>query len=99
MKDVYRALIVDDEPPARSELRFLLGRHPRIKVVGEAADAEEALALAENVPYDVVFLDVNLPEVDGIEVATQLVVKAEHPYIVFVTAYSEFAVSAFEVSA
>jgi DNA-binding LytR/AlgR family response regulator len=99
MKDVYRALIVDDEPPARSELRFLLGRYPRIKVVGEATDAEEALALAENVPYDVVFLDVNLPEVDGIDVATRLASRAEHPYVVFVTAYSEYAVRAFEVSA
>ncbi len=68
-------------------------------MVGEAADAEEALALAENVRYDVVFLDVNLPETDGIEVATRLVAMAEHPYIVFVTAYSEFAVSAFELSA
>lgn len=99
MKDVYRALIVDDEPPARSELRFLLGHHPRIKVVGEATDAEEALALAENVQYDVVFLDVNLPEVDGIDVAARLASKAERPYVVFVTAYSQFAVRAFEVSA
>ena len=99
MKDTYRALIVDDEPPARSELRFLLGRHPRIKVVGEATDAEEALALAENLSYDVVFLDMNLPERDGIEVATQLAKLADTPYVVFVTAYPEYAVRAFEVSA
>lgn len=99
MKETYRALIVDDEPPARSELRFLLGRHPRIKVVGEATDAEEALALAENLAYDVVFLDINLPESDGIDVATHLAKLAETPYVVFVTAYPEFAVRAFEVSA
>jgi DNA-binding LytR/AlgR family response regulator len=99
MKDTYRALIVDDEPPARSELRFLLGRHPRIKVVGEATDADEALALAENLSYDVVFLDVSLPEMDGMEVAARLAEMAERPYVVFVTAYSEFAVKAFEVSA
>ena len=99
MKDTYRALIVDDEPPARSELRFLLGRHPRVKVVGEATDAEEALALAENLSYDVVFLDMNLPEGDGIDVATRLARLAETPYVVFVTAYPEFAVRAFEVSA
>jgi len=99
MKQIYRALIVDDEPPARSELRFLIGRHPRIKVVGEATDAEEALALAERVPYDVVFLDVNLPGVDGMELATTLAGLAESPYVVFVTAYSEYAVQAFEVSA
>lgn len=99
MKDTYRALIVDDEAPARSELRFLLNRHARIKVVGEASGAEEALALAENLAYDVVFLDINLPEMDGIEVAARLANGADNPYVVFVTAYSEFAVSAFEVSA
>lgn len=99
MKETYRALIVDDEAPARSELRFLLGRHARIKVVGEASGAEEALALAENLSYDVVFLDINLPDSDGIEVASRLARLADHPYVVFVTAYSEFAVRAFEVSA
>lgn len=99
MKEVYRALIVDDEPPARSELRFLLNRHSRIKVVGEATDAEEALALAESVAYDVIFLDVNLPDIDGIELAGRLASMAERPFVVFVTAYSEFAVQAFEVSA
>ncbi|GAB4244554.1 MAG: LytTR family DNA-binding domain-containing protein [Thermoleophilia bacterium] len=99
MKDVYRALIVDDEPPARAELRFMLGRHPRIKVVGEAGGAEEALALAGSLSYDVVFLDINLPEMDGIEVARRLAGMADQPYVVFITAYSEFAVRAFEVSA
>lgn len=99
MKDIYRALIVDDEPPARAELRFMLNRHPRIKIVGEASGAEEALALAESLSYDVVFLDVNLPEMDGIEVARRLASLADHPYVVFITAYSEFAVRAFEVSA
>ncbi|MCL5942853.1 MAG: LytTR family DNA-binding domain-containing protein [Actinobacteria bacterium] len=99
MKETYRALIVDDEAPARSELRFLLGRHARIKVVGEASGADEALALAENLSYDVVFLDINLPESDGLEVASRLAGLADHPYVVFVTAYSEFAVRAFEVSA
>ncbi|MHB8869253.1 MAG: LytR/AlgR family response regulator transcription factor [Thermoleophilia bacterium] len=99
MKDTYRALIVDDEAPARSELRFLLNRHGRIKVVGEASGAEEALALAENLSYDVVFLDINLPDIDGIEVAARLAEGADNPYVVFVTAYSEFAVRAFEVSA
>ena len=99
MKETYRALIVDDEAPARSELRFLLSRHGRIKVVGEASGAEEALALAENLSYDVVFLDINLPDMDGMEVATRLAGGADNPYVVFVTAYSEFAVRAFEVSA
>ncbi len=99
MKALYRALIVDDEAPARSELRFLLSRHPRIEVVGEASGAEEALALVEKLSYDVVFLDINLHDSDGIEVATELVRSADTPYVVFVTAYSEFAVRAFEVSA
>jgi two-component system LytT family response regulator/two-component system response regulator LytT len=80
-------------------LRFLLNRHSRIKVVGEASGAEEALALAENLSYDVVFLDINLPDMDGMEVATRLAGGADNPYVVFVTAYSEFAVRAFEVSA
>ena len=99
MKETYRALIVDDEAPARSELRFLLGRHARIKVVGEATAADEALALAENLSYDVVFVDISLPDSDGIELAARLAELADQPYVVFVTAYSEFAVQAFEVSA
>ena len=59
-----RVLIVDDEAPARSELRYLLGAHPDVEVVGEAASAAEALALSRELAYDVVFLDVEMPGAD-----------------------------------
>ncbi len=63
------ALIVDDEAPARAELRYLLDRHGGVEVVGEAASVREALALASRVDYDVVFLDINLPDLTGIDAA------------------------------
>ncbi len=94
-----RALIVDDEAPARSELRFLLGRHDGIRVVGEAAGAGEALALARSVEYDVVFLDVQMPGLTGLEAAPLVREQAAPPAVVFVTAHPEYAVDAFAVEA
>jgi DNA-binding LytR/AlgR family response regulator len=94
-----RALIVDDEEPARGELRYLLAAHPEVDVVGEAATAGEALALAGKVRYDVVFLDVELPGMTGLEVARLVLDPAEHPEVVFVTAHERYAVDAFAVEA
>src|SRR5438067_10563583 len=94
-----RALIVDDEEPARGELRYLLAAHPEVEVVGEAAAAGEALALAESVRYDVVFLDVELPGMTGIEVARLVLDRRERPAVVFVTAHERYAVDAFAVEA
>src|SRR5256714_6600004 len=94
-----RALIVDDEEPARGELRYLLGAHPEVEVVGEAATAGEALALAESVRYDVVFLDIELPGMTGLEAARLVLHRPERPAVGFVTAHQRYAVDAFAVEA
>src|SRR5512132_525850 len=94
-----RALIVDDEEPARGELRYLLAAHPEVEVVGEAATPGEALALAGSVRYDVVFLDVELPGMTGLEVARLVLDRDERPAVVFVTAHDRYAVDAFAVEA
>lgn len=94
-----RALIVDDEAPARSELRYLLAGHDEMEVVGEAASAAEALALARAVPYDVVFLDVQMPGMTGLEAAPLVRDQPRPPAVVFVTAHPEHAVDAFAVEA
>jgi DNA-binding LytR/AlgR family response regulator len=96
---MIRALLVDDEAPARSELRYLLNAHPDVEVVGEAASAGEALRLAGAVSYDVLFLDVEMPGLTGIEAARLVREQAEAPAVVFVTAHEEYAVDAFAVEA
>jgi DNA-binding LytR/AlgR family response regulator len=94
-----KALIVDDEAPARSELRYLLGAHPEVEVVGEAASAHEALELAASVRYDVVFCDVEMPGLSGLEAARLVRERPDRPVIVFVTAHERYAVDAFAVEA
>ncbi len=96
---VIRALIVDDEAPARSELRYLLAAHPEVSVVGEAAAAAEALELARDLAYDVVFLDVEMPGLTGIEVAPLVRERRNPPAVVFVTAHERYAVEAFAIEA
>lgn len=94
-----RAFLVDDEPPAREELRYLLGAHPEIEIVGEAASAAEALALAENVRYDVVFCDIEMPGLSGLDAARLVRERPGAPELVFVTAHERYAVEAFAVEA
>jgi len=94
-----RALIVDDEAPARSELRYLLQAHSEVKVVGEAASAAEAIELTRELSYDVVFLDVEMPGASGLEAAPHVRERREPPAVVFVTAHGEYAVDAFALEA
>ncbi|MBE0476076.1 MAG: LytTR family transcriptional regulator DNA-binding domain-containing protein [Coriobacteriia bacterium] len=94
-----KALVVDDEAPARAELRYLLEEAGGVEVVGEAGNAVEALQLIKAIPYDVVFLDVEMPGLTGIQLAEVLTSLEKSPSLVFVTAYSEHAVKAFEVAA
>lgn len=94
-----RALIVDDEAPAREELRYLLRSVPGVEVVGEATHAREALELIRSLRYDVVFLDIRMPGPDGLELARALQGLSPRPHVVFVTAYDEYALGAFEVQA
>ncbi len=96
---MLKALVVDDEAPSRSELRFLLGEAGDVEVVGEASNAMEALQLIKAIPYDVIFLDINMPGLSGVQLAEALTAHPRPPAIVFVTAHSEHAVKAFEVKA
>lgn len=94
-----KALIIDDEPAARSELRFLLESRGDVTVLGEAASAPEAIALIANIPYDIIFLDINMPGSSGLDLATEIHRLERKPAIVFVTAYSEHAARAFDLDA
>src|SRR5437899_4851066 len=93
-----RVLIADDEPLARRGVRQLLAPHEGVAVVGEARHGRDAVRLIRSVSPDLVFLDVQMPELDGFEVLRALAPN-EIPAIVFVTAYDEYAVRAFEAHA
>jgi len=96
--DVMRALIVDDEAPARASLRVLLARDRGLRVVGECGSGGEALAALRELRPDIVFLDVQMPEMDGFDVLEQLGTLAPAA-IVFVTAFDQYALRAFEAGA
>jgi two-component system, LytTR family, response regulator len=92
-----KVVIVDDEAPARSELRHLLGAHPEVEVVGEATSAAEA---ARALPgCDALFLDIEMAGASGLDMARLLRGSARPPAVVFVTAHAEYAVDAFAVEA
>jgi two-component system LytT family response regulator len=91
-----RALIVDDERIARQELRRLLAAHPEIEIAAEAHNGDQALELIPKLAPDVVFLDIQMPEMTGFELLTRL---DDVPQIIFTTAYDQYAIRAFEVSA
>ena len=95
---MIRALIVDDEPLARRGIRQLLETCDDVTVVGECRNGRDALAALDALSPDLVFLDVQMPELDGFEVLRARG-AARMPYVVFVTAYDEFAVKAFETHA
>lgn len=92
-------LVVDDELPALNELAWLLGQDERISTVRTATSGADALRALDVASADVVFCDINMPGLDGLELARVLSRFAERPQIVFVTAYEKHAVDAFEVSA
>lgn len=92
-----RTLIVDDERLARNELRRLLENFPKIDIVGEAANADEALPLIEELQPDLLFLDIQMPGKNGFELLQAIEGKA--PDVVFTTAYDEYAIKAFEFNA
>jgi two-component system LytT family response regulator len=93
-----RAIVIDDEPLARSYLRTLLANSPDVEIVGEAADGRSAIAAIRDLQPELLFLDVQMPSLDGFELVERLG-EASLPYVVFVTAYDQYALKAFEVHA
>jgi len=91
-----KTIIIDDERLARKELQNLLAKHPEIEVIGECANAEEARIMIEKKHPDLIFLDIQMPGKTGFELLDMLEYT---PKIIFVTAYDEYAIRAFEVNA
>lgn len=94
-----RVLVVDDEPLAIERLQLLLPRYRGVTLVGTASDGEAALRIAEAVKPDLLLLDIAMPGMDGIEVARELASSGLNPAVIFVTAFDNFAVAAFDVAA
>lgn len=90
-------LVVDDETPARSEMAWLLEQDERIATIHQAASGGEALDLLHSTPIDVVFSDINMPGLGGMQLARVIARLPERPQVVLVTAYDEYAVDAFEI--
>lgn len=95
MKDMLTALIADDEPLARAHLRRML-ESQQVEVIGEAETATEALQLAEDLHPALLFLDIQMPGLTGMQAASALLLLEQPPLLIFVTGYSEHAVAAFE---
>ena len=94
-----KAVLVDDEQLARDELGYLLGQVGGIEIIGQAGNGVEALSTIDRLQPDVVFLDVQMPGLTGFEVARRLVANRADAHIIFVTAYDQHAIEAFEVNA
>ena len=97
-RDAIRTIIVDDEPLARSNIKVLLRLDQSIDIVGECASGMEAVAEIRNSEPDLVFLDVQMPECDGFDVL-ELLGRDVPPAVIFVTAYDQYALRAFEAGA
>ena len=94
-----RSLLVDDEPSARLRLRRLLSTHTHVQISGEAADGVEAVNEIERLQPDLVFLDVQMPGMDGFDVLRALPAGSAVPLTIFVTGFHEYAIQAFEANA
>ena len=99
MNGRLRTLIVDDEPLAIERLQILCARMPDLELTGTASDGKAALRLAEALSPDLILLDISMPGLDGLGVARALGQRAASVSIIFVTAFDQFAVAAFEVAA
>lgn len=95
---MIRALIVDDEPLARENLVLRISDQSDFEVCGQADNGHDAILLSQSLAPDVIFLDINMPGVDGLQAASQLITE-HNAMLVFVTAYSEHAIEAFRVDA
>jgi DNA-binding LytR/AlgR family response regulator len=93
------ALIADDEAAARSRLRRMLGNHPEVAIAGEAHDGLDALEKIEVLRPDLVFLDIEMPGLGGLEVIRSIPAQVPVPLVIFATGYDQHALKAFEVNA
>ena len=94
MNQLFKAIVIDDEPAARRLMKSLLNSHQDVvEVIGEAGNGREAIAKIQELRPDVIFLDIQMPDLTGFEVIEQLDVK---PNIIFTTAYEQYAIKAFE---
>lgn len=93
---LIKALIIDDERPARAELKRLLQDFPEIEIVGEAQNSKEATEKINELDPDLIFLDIQMPGKNGFELLSELI---QIPKVIFTTAYDEYALKAFEVNA
>lgn len=94
-----RVIIVDDEFLAREELKYFIQNYSNLDIIGEFADGIEVLKFIQNNEVDVIFLDINIPSLDGVLLAKSISKFIKKPYIIFITAYKEHAIEAFEVEA
>src|SRR3954471_11041789 len=93
-----RVLIVDDEPLARERLRGMLRSESSVEIVGECGDGTDAIATIKSVPVDLIFLDMQMPGCNGLQVLEGLP-EEKRPAVIFATAHEQFALDAFEVQA
>ena len=98
-ESTLKVLIADDEPLAAERLQLLLARNDGIDLVGTASDGEAAVRMAAALSPDLMLLDIAMPGLDGIEVARELARSRPSPVVIFVTAFDQFAVAAFDVAA
>ncbi|HNX23982.1 MAG TPA: LytTR family transcriptional regulator DNA-binding domain-containing protein [Spirochaetota bacterium] len=96
---MINVIIADDEEPARVELKFLLENYDDINIIAEASDGEMAVLLCYEHKPDLIFMDIQMPAISGIEAAEILLNSVNSPYIIFVTAYDTYAIRAFELHA
>jgi len=94
-----RAMLADDEPAAKSRLRRLLERHPEVQIIGEAANGLEALEGIERLQPQLLFLDVEMPGLNGFEVLKELSKDVPRPLTIFITGFHEYALEAFRARA
>lgn len=94
-----KAIIVEDEYLAREELEYLIKAHSDIDIIGRFEDGIDALKFVQGTEVDVIFLDINIPSLDGVLLGKSISKFAKKPFIVFITAYKEHALEAFEIEA
>lgn len=96
---MIKCIIIDDEKPAREELKYLIGKNSDFKIVGEGENGIDAVNLINAHHPEVIFCDINMPLLNGVDLAKALMKKGIEIHLIFVTAYDEYAIEAFELSA